>query len=92
MARLLSPIIISTNVRFSSKADLDSRSLLLGKSMVAITMDLHLFDVTGDWYGSPVSVDVVRRLRDTTRFASADALVAQLARDADEARVALTQA
>ena len=47
MARLLSPIIISTNVRFSSKADLDSRSLLLGKSMVAITMDLHLFDLTG---------------------------------------------
>ena len=47
MARLLSPIIISTNVRFSSKADLDSRSLLLGKSMVAITMDLHLFDVPG---------------------------------------------
>ena len=31
MARLLSPIIISTNVKFSSKAGPDSRSLLLRK-------------------------------------------------------------
>ncbi len=56
------------------------------------TVEVHLFDVTGDWYGVPVSVDLVRRLRDTTRFANVDALVAQLARDADDARVALTQA
>jgi riboflavin kinase/FMN adenylyltransferase len=55
-------------------------------------VEVHLFDVGGDWYGSPVSVDVVCRLRDTTRFASPEALVAQLARDAHDARVALTQA
>jgi riboflavin kinase/FMN adenylyltransferase len=56
------------------------------------TVEVHLFDVAGDWYRVPVSVELVRRLRDTTRFASVDALVAQLARDAEDARVALTQA
>ncbi len=55
-------------------------------------IEVHLFEASGDWYGVPVAVELVRRLRDTTRFASADALVAQLARDADNARVALTQA
>lgn len=56
------------------------------------TLEVHLFDVSGDWYGETVSVELVRRLRDTTRFAGVDALVAQLARDAADARVALTQA
>ena len=56
------------------------------------TAEVHLFDVAGDWYGVPVSVELIRRLRATTRFANVEALVAQLARDADEARFALTQA
>lgn len=56
------------------------------------TLEVHLFDVTGDWYGERVSVELIHRLRDTTRFESIDALVAQLARDARDARVALTQA
>lgn len=55
-------------------------------------LEVHLFDVTGDWYGERVSVELIRRLRDTTRFESVDALVAQLARDAVDARLALTQA
>jgi riboflavin kinase/FMN adenylyltransferase len=55
-------------------------------------VEVHLFDVNGDWYSAAVSVDLVRRLRDTTRFSSVEGLVAQLARDADDARVALTQA
>lgn len=56
------------------------------------TLEVHLFDVTGDWYGERVSVELIRRLRDTTRFASVEALVAQLAQDALDARFALTQA
>jgi riboflavin kinase/FMN adenylyltransferase len=56
------------------------------------TLEVHLFDVSGDWYGETVSVELIRRLRDTTRFASVEALVAQLGRDAEDARVALTQA
>jgi riboflavin kinase/FMN adenylyltransferase len=56
------------------------------------TLEVHVFDVSGDWYGETVTVHVVRRLRDTTRFDTVDALVAQLARDANDARLALTQA
>ncbi|HTJ22589.1 MAG TPA: riboflavin biosynthesis protein RibF [Gemmatimonadaceae bacterium] len=55
-------------------------------------LEVHLFETSGDWYGQSVSVDVIHRLRDTTRFPSVEALVAQLARDADAARAALTQA
>jgi riboflavin kinase/FMN adenylyltransferase len=55
-------------------------------------VEVHLFDASGDWYGERVSVDLVRRLRDTTRFAGVDALVAQLAQDARNAKLALTQA
>jgi riboflavin kinase / FMN adenylyltransferase len=56
------------------------------------TLEVHLFDVSGDWYGEAVSVELIRRLRNTTRFASVDALKAQLGRDAQDARFALTQA
>ena len=55
-------------------------------------LEVHLFDASGQWYGESVSVELVRRLRDTTKFESIDALVAQLGRDADAARLALTQA
>lgn len=56
------------------------------------TLEVHLFEASGDWYGERVSVDFVRRLRDTMRFSSPEALVAQLAEDAANARLALTQA
>jgi riboflavin kinase/FMN adenylyltransferase len=55
-------------------------------------LEVHLFDVTGDWYGERVSIELIHRLRDTTRFHSAEALVEQLGRDAENARLALTQA
>lgn len=53
------------------------------------SLEAHLFDATGDWYGRTVRVDFVRRLRDVRRFDSADALVAQLQVDAGAARAAL---
>ena len=56
------------------------------------TLEVHLFDASGDWYGEAVSVELIRRLRNTTRFTSVQALVAQLGADAVEARLALTQA
>jgi riboflavin kinase/FMN adenylyltransferase len=55
-------------------------------------LEVHLFGATGDWYGESVNVELVARLRDTTKFDSIDALVTQLGRDADMARRALTQA
>jgi riboflavin kinase/FMN adenylyltransferase len=58
----------------------------------ARALEVHLFDASGDWYGEGVAVEFIRRLRDTTRFQSVEALVEQLGRDAEHARLALTQA
>ena len=53
------------------------------------SLEAHLFDAVGDWYGQTVGVDFVARLRDTRRFDGVEALVAQLGRDAHQARRAL---
>jgi riboflavin kinase/FMN adenylyltransferase len=55
-----------------------------------VSLEVHLFDASGTWYGREVSVQFVSRLRDTTKFASAEELIAQLKVDAKNARVALT--
>jgi len=56
-----------------------------------LSLEVHLFDASGDWYGAPVRVEFVQRLRETMRFESPDALVAQLRADERAARGALTQ-
>jgi riboflavin kinase / FMN adenylyltransferase len=56
-----------------------------------VSLEVHLFDADDDFYGERVRVEFVKRLRDTTRFPSPDALVAQLARDERDARSALTE-
>jgi riboflavin kinase / FMN adenylyltransferase len=53
-------------------------------------LEAHLFDASGNFYGDHVVVAFVARLRDTMKFSGPDALVAQLRRDADAARSALT--
>jgi riboflavin kinase/FMN adenylyltransferase len=55
-----------------------------------VSLEVHLFDATGDWYGQTLRVEFVARLRDVVRFAGPAELVAQLQRDADDARSALT--
>lgn len=55
----------------------------------ARTLEAHLFDTAPDLYGSRVRVDLIRRLRETRRFANAAALVDQLTRDERAARAAL---
>jgi riboflavin kinase/FMN adenylyltransferase len=55
-----------------------------------VTLEVHLFEAGGNWYGESVRVEFVARLRDTMKFAGPDELVAQLQRDAQNARVALT--
>jgi riboflavin kinase/FMN adenylyltransferase len=52
-------------------------------------LEAHVFDAAGDWYGQPVEVRFVRRLREVRRFADADALRRQLAQDEALARAAL---
>lgn len=55
----------------------------------AISIEAHLFDTSGDWYGAWVRVDFVARLRDTQKFENAAALIEQLQRDEQAARRAL---
>jgi len=56
----------------------------------ATSLEAHLFDTAGDFYGAHVRVDFVARLRETRKFASAEQLSAQLRQDEREARNALT--
>src|SRR5262252_3314121 len=49
-------------------------------------LEAHLFDFKGDLYGHEIEVEFVARLRDEERFATLDALTAQMHRDAARAR------
>ena len=55
------------------------------------SVEAHLFDGAGDWYGARVRVDFVARIRDTVAFSGADALVSQLRRDEESARTILAR-
>jgi riboflavin kinase/FMN adenylyltransferase len=57
----------------------------------AVSIEVHLFDASVELYGAYVRVEFVSRLRETRPFPSAEALVAQLHRDAEQARNALTR-
>jgi riboflavin kinase/FMN adenylyltransferase len=56
------------------------------------TLEAHLFDAEGDWYGARVRVEFVARLRETRKFPSAEALMVQLGHDEEMARVAIGRA
>jgi len=49
-------------------------------------LEAHLFDFDRDIYGRRVSVRFLAKLRDEEKFASVDELVAQMGRDAQQAR------
>lgn len=53
----------------------------------ARVIEAHLFDAAGDWYGHDVRVDFLGRLRDVRKFDGPEALVRQLRRDEEAARV-----
>ncbi|NQD37688.1 bifunctional riboflavin kinase/FAD synthetase [Permianibacter sp. IMCC34836] len=48
--------------------------------------ETHLLDFSGDLYGRQISVEPLRKLRGEQRFDGLDALRAQIARDAEQAR------
>jgi len=56
----------------------------------ATSIEVHLFDTAGEFYGAHVRIDFVARLRETRKFASAEHLAKQLRHDEREARNALT--
>jgi riboflavin kinase/FMN adenylyltransferase len=51
--------------------------------------EVNLFDFAGDLYGKAMAVTLVERLRGEEKFASAEALIAQMDRDAAAARAIL---
>ncbi|MGI8561771.1 MAG: bifunctional riboflavin kinase/FAD synthetase [Luteimonas sp.] len=53
-------------------------------------LEAHLFDFDGDLYGRRIEVEFVARLRDEEKFDDLPALVAQMDRDAAQAREILT--
>src|SRR5690606_27447193 len=54
-------------------------------------LEAHLFDFDGDLYGRRIEVEFVARLRDEEKFPDLPTLVAQMHRDAGEARRILQQ-
>ena len=58
----------------------------------APNFEVHLFDFTGDLYGTEISAGLVSYLRGEARFDSAQTLVAQMDRDAGLARTRLAHA
>jgi riboflavin kinase/FMN adenylyltransferase len=58
----------------------------------AVDLEAHLFGVDGrDLYGEQMRVSFLQRLREERRFPSLDAMVAQIARDAERAREILAR-
>jgi riboflavin kinase / FMN adenylyltransferase len=49
-------------------------------------LEAHLFDFAGNLYGREIEVEFVSKLRDEEHFANLDALVAQINKDAEDAR------
>ncbi len=56
----------------------------------AETMEVHLFDFSGDLYGETLRVVFLQRLRDERRFPNLEELVAQLRRDREASLEVLT--
>jgi riboflavin kinase/FMN adenylyltransferase len=53
-------------------------------------LEPHFFDFSGDLYGQDIAVEFVSFLRGEAKFETLDALMAQMARDCDEARARLS--
>lgn len=54
-----------------------------------LLVEVHLLDFDGDLYGAVLELELLHRLRDELRFASADELVTQMHRDEADARARL---
>jgi len=64
-------------------ASLGTRPTVAGDETL---LEAHLFDFSEDLYGREIEVEFVAKLRDEARFATLEALTAQMRRDAAEAR------
>ena len=64
-------------------ANIGSRPTVDGKHWM---LEVHLFDYSGELYGQRVSVEFCLHIRDEQKFDGLDLMVAQIMRDADQAR------
>ena len=55
-------------------------------------LEVHIFDFDQDIYGKYIHVDFIARLRDEVKYEEVSELVAQMHRDADNAKIALAAA
>jgi riboflavin kinase / FMN adenylyltransferase len=58
----------------------------------AALLETFVFDFSGDLYGKTVEVDFVGWIRDEEKFASAEALIAEMKRDVEKAKALLAEA
>jgi riboflavin kinase / FMN adenylyltransferase len=79
-----------TRVTLTGVANLGTNPTFTGPSGSALSLEVHLFDFSGDLYGQRLRVGFHSRLRGEERFPSAAALVAQIHKDMEEARRRLT--
>ena len=68
---------------FGGMANVGYRPTLAGQTL---RFEVHLFGFVGDLYGQELTVEFLTRLRGEMKFASLEALKAQLAKDAETAR------
>lgn len=68
---------------FNGVANIGNRPTVQGKRQ---QLEAHLFDFSGDLYGSQIEVSLHYKLRDEQRFDSLDALQQQIAADVQAAR------
>ena len=75
-----------TEVALPGVASLGTRPTVHGTERL---LEAHLFEFAGDLYGREIAVEFVAKLRDEARFASLEALTAQMHEDAARARALL---
>ena len=82
LARVVGP---DAELRFAAAVNVGVRpQFVTGRGEL---IEAYLLDFAGDLYGQELRLDFLRRLRGERRFDSVDALVAQMARDVDDARL-----
>lgn len=72
--------------RYGGAANLGIRPTFDGQTR---SLEVHLFDFSGDVYGQPMRVEFISRLRPEQRFASVGELVQQIQTDLRQARAIL---
>ena len=87
------PVLVPTGVyACRAETDGDTRRAVVNIGVrptfeeTVVTVEAHLLDFTADLYGRRLTLQFRRRLRDEIRFASVEALRAQIARDIEATR------